>query len=97
MAVLLITAAVVSHVKLIPLDAILCVHNVFALVRKKKTQLCSSLNLRDVQRKWMAYRDANCQFYADPDGGILARVAANACLLRMTAERVEELGQMLSP
>ena len=66
-------------------------------------QVMSSLSsvrksqLRTVQRKWLTYRDANCQFYADPDGGSLARIEANACLLRMTAERAEELGQMLSP
>ena len=53
--------------------------------------------LRTVQRKWLTYRDADCQFYADPDGGSLARIEANTCLLRMTAERAEELGQMLSP
>lgn len=53
--------------------------------------------LRTVQRQWLIYRDANCQFYADPDGGSLARVEANACLMRMTAARAEELGQMLSP
>ncbi|MFA9204714.1 MAG: lysozyme inhibitor LprI family protein, partial [Flavobacteriales bacterium] len=53
--------------------------------------------LRDVQRKWIAYRDANCQFYADPDGGSLARVEANACMLRMTAARAEELAQAVSP
>ena len=66
-------------------------------------QVMSSLSstqksqLRTVQRKWLTYRDANCQFYADPDGGSLARVEANACLLRMTAKRAEELAQMLSP
>lgn len=53
--------------------------------------------LRDVQRKWIAYRDANCQFYADPDGGSLARVEANTCLMRMTAARAEELAQAVSP
>lgn len=47
--------------------------------------------LQAVQRAWIAYRDANCRFYADPDGGSLARVAANDCVLRETAARAAEL------
>ncbi len=66
-------------------------HLMTGLSAERKTQL------RNVQRKWMAYRDANCQFYADPDGGSLARVEANACMLRMTAARAEELAQAVSP
>lgn len=52
-------------------------------VRKKQ--------LQSAQRLWMQYRDANCGYYHDPDGGSLARVAANACMLRMTALRAQEL------
>ena len=48
--------------------------------------------LRDAQRLWIAYRDANCGFYYDPDGGQAARVNADGCYLSMTAERAEELG-----
>lgn len=66
-------------------------HLMTGLSAERKTQL------RNVQRKWMAYRDANCQFYADPDGGSLARVEAKACMLRMTAARAEELAQAVSP
>lgn len=51
--------------------------------------------LQAVQRAWIAYRDANCGFYADPDGGTLARVAANDCLLRETATRAAELRGLL--
>ncbi|WP_200843960.1 lysozyme inhibitor LprI family protein [Pantoea sp. 18069] len=47
--------------------------------------------LQSAQRLWIQYRDANCDFYHDPDGGSLARVAANACHLRMTALRAQEL------
>jgi uncharacterized protein YecT (DUF1311 family) len=47
--------------------------------------------LTEVQRMWLKYRDANCKFYADPDGGTLARVNANSCFLTATAERAEEL------
>ncbi|GAA5236017.1 DUF1311 domain-containing protein [Verticiella sediminum] len=47
--------------------------------------------LRDAQRAWLRYRDANCAFYDDPDGGTLARVAANVCVMRMSAQRADEL------
>lgn len=43
------------------------------------------------QRAWVQYRDANCAFYADPDGGTAAGVAANDCMLREIAERAAEL------
>lgn len=47
--------------------------------------------LQNAQRAWIAYRDANCAFYDDPDGGTLARVNANACMMTATAERAREL------
>lgn len=50
--------------------------------------------LQAAQRLWLQYRDANCSFYHDPNGGSLARVAANSCLLQMTAQRAQELGNL---
>lgn len=47
--------------------------------------------LRGAQRAWMAYRDANCQFYFDPDGGTMAALEANLCVLNMTTQRAAEL------
>lgn len=47
--------------------------------------------LQSAQRLWLQYRDANCSFYFDPDGGSLARVAAQGCQLQMTAQRAQEL------
>lgn len=47
--------------------------------------------LQDAQRAWIKYRDANCAFYDDPDGGTLARVNANGCMMNATAERAREL------
>jgi len=47
--------------------------------------------LREAQRAWIAYRDANCEFYFDPDGGTIARLQANQCMLSMTAQRAAEL------
>jgi uncharacterized protein YecT (DUF1311 family) len=47
--------------------------------------------LQAAQRAWLAYRDANCQFYADPEGGSVAAVVANDCVLSATASRALEL------
>jgi uncharacterized protein YecT (DUF1311 family) len=47
--------------------------------------------LLEVQRVWLQYREANCKFYDDPEGGSMQRILANDCFLRMTAERAEEL------
>jgi len=43
------------------------------------------------QRIWIQYRDANCSFYSDPDGGQAARVNGVACHLEMTKQRAKEL------
>lgn len=43
------------------------------------------------QRLWIQYRDANCQFYADPDAGTLAAIGAASCGLEMTTRRASEL------
>lgn len=45
--------------------------------------------IRDAQRKWIAFRDANCALY--DDGGSAGRIAANECLLTHTARRAAEL------
>ena len=47
--------------------------------------------LQTVQRLWLQFRDANCDFYADPDGGTLARLGANECMMTLTAQRAQEL------
>lgn len=50
--------------------------------------------LQTAQRLWLQYRDANCQFYADPDGGTMAGIAAADCVLQMTASRARELADL---
>jgi uncharacterized protein YecT (DUF1311 family) len=50
--------------------------------------------LLEAQRAWLRFRDTNCQFYADPDGGSLATIEANSCVLSMTAARAQELNQL---
>lgn len=47
--------------------------------------------LRDVQRKWLAYRDAHCAFLRDPEGGTITAIEAALCMLGMTASRAQEL------
>lgn len=60
-----------------------------AVTDKRKTQL------REVQRKWVAYRDANCAYYDDASLGQAARLAANECALTATADRALELENLI--
>jgi len=46
--------------------------------------------LRDAERAWIKYRDANCSYYAAGEGTI-ARINAAACLRDMTRKRAQEL------
>jgi uncharacterized protein YecT (DUF1311 family) len=50
--------------------------------------------LTEAQRAWISFRDANCRFYYDLDGGSLARVSASECTLNATADRATELKQL---
>jgi len=47
--------------------------------------------LRKAQRAWIAFRDADCESYADADWGKSSLVESAACILRRTAERADEL------
>lgn len=58
-------------------------------VRKKE--------LQDTQRLWIKYRDANCNFYYDPDGGSIVRVMSASCFMDMTADRADELEGLVLP
>jgi len=52
--------------------------------KRKKTLL-------EAQRAWIKFRDLNCEFYHDPDGGTAARLAGSDCFLQATADRAKEL------
>ncbi|MFT0517632.1 lysozyme inhibitor LprI family protein [Pseudomonas faucium] len=54
-------------------------------------------SLRDVQRQWVGYRDANCRFHVQASGGTLAQLEGGMCVLDMTRERAAELERVLSP
>ena len=47
--------------------------------------------LRDAQRAWIAFRDADCASRHDWEWGSMSTVAANFCVLRRTVERTIEL------
>jgi uncharacterized protein YecT (DUF1311 family) len=59
------------------------------LVSKLPTERKNALV--EAQRAWIKFRDTNCGFYADPEGGSAARVTANECFLNATADRAKEL------
>lgn len=62
-----------------------------------KLQPAPQKSLRDVQRQWIAYRDANCTFHVQASGGTLAQLEGGMCVLDMTRERAAELERVLSP
>ncbi len=47
--------------------------------------------LRNAQRAWIAFRDADCASRQDWEWGSMSTVAANFCILRRTVERTIEL------
>jgi uncharacterized protein YecT (DUF1311 family) len=51
--------------------------------------------LLKAQRAWIKFREANCDYWFDPNGGTAARMNASGCLLTMTATRAKELEAML--
>lgn len=60
-------------------------------------QLAAGMNarqqagLRNAQRAWIAFRDADCASRQDWEWGSMSTVAANFCMLRRTVERTIEL------
>lgn len=49
--------------------------------------------LRDAQRAWIAFRDANCRYdaYSQARGGTLEPLIYENCRLRMTRDRIRQL------
>jgi uncharacterized protein YecT (DUF1311 family) len=48
-------------------------------------------SLQDAQRAWIKFRDANCSFYEDPEGGTNATLMGSDCYLTATANRAREI------
>ncbi|WP_420468447.1 lysozyme inhibitor LprI family protein [Panacagrimonas sp.] len=65
--------------------------------RKLRGQLSDArkAQLLATQRIWIQFRDANCGFYADPEGGTMAAVSGSDCVLQATASRAKELERFL--
>ncbi|MBN2975427.1 lysozyme inhibitor LprI family protein [Pseudomonas lactucae] len=53
--------------------------------------------LQDVQRLWIKYRDANCQFIGSATGGTIDQVNGTGCVLDMTQARARELEDLVGP
>lgn len=55
--------------------------------------------LRDAQRAWIAFRDAQCtdESYAEARGGSMAPMVYSNCLARMTRERIAQLSPAERP
>ncbi|GAB3395305.1 lysozyme inhibitor LprI family protein [Azotobacter armeniacus] len=51
--------------------------------------------LRDVQRLWIKYRDANCSLHASFTGGTIDRINGASCVLDMTKTRADELASFV--
>ena len=62
---------------------------------KKSLSKSRQKDLLSAQRLWIQYRDANCGFYNDPNGGTMHRMFAQECLMDATRSRAEELRSML--
>lgn len=56
-----------------------------SLSNKRKEQL------KKTQQLWIKYRDANCDFYYEPDGGTMASISGANCVMDMTTQRAKEL------
>lgn len=47
--------------------------------------------LQEAQRIWLKFKEANCGFYYDPEGGSSAKLDAAICDMDMLARRAKEL------
>ncbi|MFA6095064.1 MAG: lysozyme inhibitor LprI family protein [Candidatus Paceibacterota bacterium] len=47
--------------------------------------------LQEAQRAWLKYRELNCNFYAEPNGGTRDIVNVKSCFMSTTAFRAKEL------
>lgn len=53
--------------------------------------------LLEVQRAWIKFKEANCEFYLAAGGGSLAAMQAATCKLNATAARASEIEDMSKP
>ena len=53
------------------------------------------LELKNAQRLWMKYRDANCNFFIGLSGGTIDSLNVTSCFLDMTAVRANDLDDLV--
>ena len=62
-----------------------------ALTPAQQTQL------RDAQRLWIKFRDADCALLGSLTGGSIDRINSASCFLDMTKQRSDELARLAEP
>jgi uncharacterized protein YecT (DUF1311 family) len=62
-----------------------------ALTPAQQTQL------RDAQRLWIKFRDADCALLGSLTGGSIDRINSASCFLDMTKQRADDLGRLVEP
>jgi uncharacterized protein YecT (DUF1311 family) len=62
-----------------------------ALAPAQQTQL------RDAQRLWIKFRDADCALFGSLTGGSIDRINSASCFLDMTKQRADDLGGLTEP
>lgn len=53
--------------------------------------------LRDAQRLWIKFRDANCTLLGSLTGGSIDRINSASCFLDMTKKRADDLTRLAEP
>lgn len=53
--------------------------------------------LRDAQRLWIKFRDADCALLGSLTGGSIDRINSASCFLDMTKQRADDLARLAEP
>ena len=53
--------------------------------------------LRDAQRLWIKFRDADCALLGSLTGGSIDRINSASCFLDMSKQRADDLGRLVEP
>ena len=93
---LALLAALASSLRERPVPAGTLVLGEVGLTGVVRPAAAESERLREAQRLWIRYRDANCAYYGAGPGSIAAIEAAE-CLRSMTRSRTLELEEMAGP
>ncbi|EAT2981428.1 DUF1311 domain-containing protein [Salmonella enterica] len=58
---------------------------------KQNEQLEQVNRLKEAQRAWLKYRDANCGFIYSETGGTIDLLNGDGCIIEMTKDRTKQL------